>query len=158
MLVVAAYRHPASQGASSNLPVKWGQNPLPQQTSSPRSPCPVIAGRIKRLREDVTRGLGQLAKALAFGHYRAAMVTTLHNARRVKPEFFRLLGMVFQVVDSKGNVPQVYLSLIKLNCESRNQHVILCQRIIPRMFSIGLSMTTWLDRLNWLNRRECFAE
>ena len=58
--------------------------------------------------DDLTRGLGQVAEAFAFGYTRAAVVTTLMRARRANPALFDRLGLVLLGVDSKGEVHQVY--------------------------------------------------
>jgi hypothetical protein len=67
-----------------------------------------MAMEIKTPKDDVTRGIGQLAEALAFGYHQVALVTTLRNARRIDPGVFDRLGLVLLGIDSKGNVQQVY--------------------------------------------------
>jgi hypothetical protein len=67
-----------------------------------------MALELKTPRDDVTRGIGQLAEALAFGYSQAALVTTLRAAKGIDPKVFDKLGLVLLGVDSKGNVEQVY--------------------------------------------------
>ena len=63
-----------------------------------------IALEIKTPRDDVTRGLGQLTEALAFGYDRAALVTTLNKAKRINHTVFSKCGFILLGIDSKGNV------------------------------------------------------
>jgi hypothetical protein len=67
-----------------------------------------MALEIKTPGDDLTRGLGQLAEAVAFGYKACALVTTLRKARRVDATVFDRLGLVLLGVDSKGQVHQVY--------------------------------------------------
>jgi hypothetical protein len=67
-----------------------------------------IALELKTPRDDVTRGIGQLAEALAYGYNRVALVTTLRAAKDIDARVFDKLGLVLLGVDSKGNVQQVY--------------------------------------------------
>jgi hypothetical protein len=67
-----------------------------------------MALEIKTPRDDLTRGLGQVAEALAFGYRTAAVVTTLRRAKRTNPTLFDRMGLVLLGVDSKGQVHQVY--------------------------------------------------
>jgi hypothetical protein len=67
-----------------------------------------MALEIKTPRDDLVRGLGQLAEALAHGYESAALVTTLKNAKRIKPDVFNKMGLVVLGVDSKGIAHQVY--------------------------------------------------
>jgi hypothetical protein len=67
-----------------------------------------MALELKAPGDDLTRGLGQAAEALAFGYERAAIVTTLKRAQRANSALFDRLGLVLLGVDSKGNVHQVY--------------------------------------------------
>jgi len=46
-----------------------------------------MALEIKTPRDDITRGIGQLAEALAYGYNQVALVTTVRNARRIRKEF-----------------------------------------------------------------------
>jgi len=66
-----------------------------------------MALEIKTPGDDLTRGLGQVGEALAFGYDRAAIVTSLKRAKRANPALFVRLGLVLLGVDSKGEV-QVY--------------------------------------------------
>jgi len=66
-----------------------------------------MALEIKTPRDDVTRGIGQLAEALAYGYNQVALVTTLRTAKRIDPAVFDKLGFVLLGVDSKGKVQQV---------------------------------------------------
>jgi len=67
-----------------------------------------IALEIKTPRDDLTRGLGQLAEALAFGYTHGVLVTTLRNARRIDPKVFDKLGLVLLGIDSKGRGHELY--------------------------------------------------
>jgi len=67
-----------------------------------------MALELKTPGDDLTRGLGQVAEALAFGYNRAAIVTTLKRAKRTKPALFDRLGLVLLGVDSKGQIHQIY--------------------------------------------------
>ena len=67
-----------------------------------------MALEIKTPRDDITRGIGQLAEALAYGYNQVALVTTLRNSKRIDPAVFDRLGLVLLGIDSKGNVQQVY--------------------------------------------------
>lgn len=69
-----------------------------------------MALELKTPRDDITRGIGQLTEALAYGYNQVALVTTLRNAKRIDPAVFDRLGMVLLGVDSKGKVQQVYPS------------------------------------------------
>jgi hypothetical protein len=67
-----------------------------------------MALELKTPKDDVTRGIGQLAEALAYGYSQVALVTTLRTARKIDCRVFDRLGLVLLGVDSKGNVQQVY--------------------------------------------------
>ena len=67
-----------------------------------------MAIELKTPRDDITRGIGQLAVALAYGYSKAAMITTLRTARDIDSKIFDKLGLVLLGVDSKGAVHQVY--------------------------------------------------
>jgi hypothetical protein len=67
-----------------------------------------MAVEIKTPNDDVTRGLGQLAEALAYGYDRAALITTLQNAHKIKTRVFRKLGFTLLGIDSTGTIHQVY--------------------------------------------------
>ena len=69
-----------------------------------------MALELKTPQDDITRGIGQLSEALAYGYNQVALVTTLRNAKRIDPAVFDRLGMVLLGIDSKGNVQQVYPS------------------------------------------------
>ena len=45
----------------------------------------VMALEIRTTSDDITRGIGQLAEALAYGYNQVAFVTTLRNAKRTDP-------------------------------------------------------------------------
>ena len=67
-----------------------------------------MALELKTPTDDITRGIGQLSEALAYGYDQVALVTTLRNAKRIDPAVFDRLGMVLLGIDSKGNVQQIY--------------------------------------------------
>jgi hypothetical protein len=67
-----------------------------------------MALELKTPKDDVTRGIGQLAEALAYGYNQVALVTTLRTAKKIDPAVFDKLGIVLLGVDSKGIVSQVY--------------------------------------------------
>jgi hypothetical protein len=67
-----------------------------------------MALELKTPRDDITRGIGQLAEALAYGYSQVALVTTLRAAKRIDSAVFDKLGLVLLGVHSKGNVKQVY--------------------------------------------------
>src|SRR5208337_362129 len=67
-----------------------------------------MALELKTPRDDITRGIGQLAEALAYGYSRVAMVTTMRTARDIDSKVFDRLGLVLLGVNSKGEVKQVY--------------------------------------------------
>jgi hypothetical protein len=67
-----------------------------------------MALEIKTPGDDITRGIGQLAEALAYGYNQVAFVTTLRTAKKIDPAVFDKLGLVLLGIDSKGNVQQVY--------------------------------------------------
>ena len=69
-----------------------------------------MALEIKTPRDDITRGLGQLSEALAYGYNEAALVTTMRTAKHIDHIVFDKLGLVLLGVDSKGKVQQVYPS------------------------------------------------
>jgi hypothetical protein len=62
-----------------------------------------MALEIKTPRDDVTRGLGQLTEALAFG-YEAALVTTLSKAKKINRVVFIKNGFKVLAADSKGKI------------------------------------------------------
>jgi len=63
-----------------------------------------IAIEIKTPSDDLARGLGQLAEALASGYRQAVLVTTLRKAKRIASPVFNISGLTLLAVDSKGNV------------------------------------------------------
>lgn len=67
-----------------------------------------MAIELKTPRDDITRGIGQLAEALAYGYSKAVMVTTLRAAKDIDSKVFDKLGIVLLGVDSKGAAHQVY--------------------------------------------------
>jgi hypothetical protein len=67
-----------------------------------------MALELKTPGDDLTRGLGQVAEALAFGYKACALVTTLRKTKSVDGTVFDRLGLVLLGVDSKGQVHQVY--------------------------------------------------
>lgn len=67
-----------------------------------------MALELKTPRDDITRGIGQLAEALAFGYAQAAMVMTIRTVRDIDSRVFDKLGFVLLGVDSKGNVKQIF--------------------------------------------------
>ena len=67
-----------------------------------------IALEIKTPRDDVTRGLGQLTEAIAFGYDKAALVTTLNRAKKIDRKVFDKTGFLLLGVDSSGIVHQIY--------------------------------------------------
>lgn len=59
---------------------------------------------IKTPSDDVTRALGQLTEALAFGYDKAALVTTLNKAKKINRVVFDKTGFLLLAVNSKGDV------------------------------------------------------
>ena len=70
-----------------------------------------MAIELKTPRDDITRGIGQLAEALAYGYDKAAMITTLRVARRIDSKVFQKFGLILLGVDSKGSIRQVCPSI-----------------------------------------------
>ena len=66
-----------------------------------------IALEIKTPRDDVTRALGQLTEAIAFGYDKAALVTTLNKARKINRLVFGNTGFILLAIDSKGFVTKL---------------------------------------------------
>lgn len=62
---------------------------------------------LKTPRDDVTRGIGQLTEALAYGYDRAALVTTLHKTKDIDRVVFDKFGFLLFAIDSKAEVHQV---------------------------------------------------
>ncbi len=67
-----------------------------------------MALELKTLRDDITRGIGQLAEALAYGYNCAAMVTTQRNAKDIDSKVFDKLGLILLGVNAKGEVKLFY--------------------------------------------------
>ena len=63
-----------------------------------------MALEIKTPRDDVTRGIGQLTEALAFGYDKAALVTTLNKAKSINRIVFEKNGFELLGIDSRGKV------------------------------------------------------
>jgi len=63
-----------------------------------------IAIEIKTPRDDVARGIGQIAEALAFGYDKAVLVTTLRNTKTIDDLAFKRFGFGLIGVDSHGNI------------------------------------------------------
>ena len=63
-----------------------------------------IALELKTLRNDITRGIGQLAEVLAYGYDQVVLVTTLRNTKSIDSAVFDHFGMVLLGIDSKGVV------------------------------------------------------
>jgi hypothetical protein len=79
-----------------------------------------MALEIKTPNDDLTRGLGQLAEAVAFGYKACALVTTLRRAKRVHSEIFDRLGLILLGVDSKGQVHEIYPTYTTLGLGQNN--------------------------------------
>ena len=67
-----------------------------------------MALEIKSGHDDVIRGLGQLAAALAHGYSSAALVVSLRQAKKLNTAAFSKHNMVVLGVDSKAQIYQVY--------------------------------------------------
>jgi len=63
-----------------------------------------IAIEIKTPRDDLARGIGQIAEALAFGYNKAVLVTTLKNTRTIDDSVFKRFRFGLIGVDSHGNI------------------------------------------------------
>jgi len=66
-----------------------------------------MALEIKTPRDDLTRGLGQLTEALAYGYDKAALVTTASKAKKRNRTVFHKMGFELLAVNSKGEVKVV---------------------------------------------------
>jgi len=66
-----------------------------------------IAIEVKTPSDDLARGLGQLAEALASGYSQAVLVTTLRRAKQIGSPIFSIPGFTLLAVDSKGNVHEM---------------------------------------------------
>jgi len=67
-----------------------------------------IAIELKSTHDDVVRGLGQLAEAVAYGYNEAALVTSLRRATQIKSATFDKHKFILLGVNSAGRVFQVY--------------------------------------------------
>ncbi len=67
-----------------------------------------MALELKTPRDDITRGIGQLAEALAYGYNYAAMVTTARTAKTIDHKVFDKLGLILLGLNSQGAVRQFY--------------------------------------------------
>ena len=63
-----------------------------------------IAIEIKTPRDDLARGIGQIAEAIAFGYDRTVLVTTLKNTRTIDDSVFKRFAFGLIGVDSHGNI------------------------------------------------------
>jgi len=63
-----------------------------------------IAIEIKTPRDDLARGIGQIAEALAFGYHKAVLVTTLKNTRTIDDSVFKRFRFGLIGADSHGNI------------------------------------------------------
>jgi hypothetical protein len=76
----------------------------------------------KTPRDDVTRGLGQLTEAIAFGYDKAALVTTLRKAEKINRAVFVKNGFILLAADSKGKITNL-TSHCLLEARSVREHV-----------------------------------
>ncbi len=63
-----------------------------------------MAIEIKTEHDDVCRGIGQLAEALAYGYNQATLVTTLRKARKLNGRVFEKFRIRLIGIDGRGNV------------------------------------------------------
>jgi len=63
-----------------------------------------IAIEVKSPRDDIVRGVGQCYESLAAGYNRAALVTTLRVAKRLKKRVFQRRGMRLIGIDAKARI------------------------------------------------------
>jgi len=63
-----------------------------------------IAIEIKTPRDDLARGIGQLAEAISFNYDKAVLVTTLKNTKTIDDSVFKRFGFGLIGVDSRGNI------------------------------------------------------
>ena len=75
-----------------------------------------IALEIKTPGDDVTRGIGQLTEALAYGYDKATMVTTFCKAKTIDCRVFRKMNLILLGVDSKGNVVDICQNMSCTKC------------------------------------------
>jgi len=63
-----------------------------------------IAIEVKTPSDDLARGIGQLAEALASGYDQTVLVTTLRRAKQIGSPIFSIPGFTLLAVDSKGKI------------------------------------------------------
>ena len=63
-----------------------------------------IAIEVKSPRDDIIRGIGQCVEALAAGYNRAALVTTLRVAKKLRKRVFQRRGLKLIGVDAKTRI------------------------------------------------------
>ena len=63
-----------------------------------------IAIEVKSPRDDIVRGVGQCFEALAAGHNRAVLVTTLRVARKLKKRVFQRRAFKLLGMDAKARI------------------------------------------------------
>jgi len=63
-----------------------------------------IAIEIKTPNDDIVRGIGQMATALAYGYTKAILVTTRRNGKRIDEKVFRHYGFEVLGVDGWARV------------------------------------------------------
>jgi hypothetical protein len=63
-----------------------------------------IAIEVKSPRDDIIRGIGQCCEALAAGYNRAALVTTLRMAKKLKKRVFQRRRFKLLGVDAKARI------------------------------------------------------
>ncbi len=66
-----------------------------------------IAIEIKSTRDDITRGIGQLAEAKVFGYDQPIPVTTKRRTEKLDKTVFNALGLTLLGVDSKGRIIKI---------------------------------------------------
>jgi len=68
-----------------------------------------IAIEVKSPRDDIIRGIGQCFEALAAGYNRAALVTTLRVAKKLRKRVFQRRGLKLIGVDAKARIHRYYV-------------------------------------------------
>ena len=63
-----------------------------------------IAIEIKTPNDDIVRGIGQMATALAYGYTKAILVTTRRNGKRIDEKVFKHYGFEVLGVDGWGKI------------------------------------------------------
>ena len=63
-----------------------------------------IAIEIKTPRDDLARGIGQLAEAISFNYGKAVLITTLRNTRTIDDSVFKRFGFGLIGVNSLGDI------------------------------------------------------